>query len=135
MAQLLRFTGNPLFRLACLASALFAIVQLFWLGSKPIAVNLFNPPWDKVAHIATYLTFCLLLWLAAGLRRKIDIVIIIACISVADELHQIWLPGRSADWHDLMADTIGFVIFWLIASSFAKLLNAMTIEPSSTRSD
>jgi VanZ family protein len=135
MQPLLRLTGNPIFRLACFASALFATSQIFWLGAKPVAVNLINPPWDKLAHSFTFLVICFLLWFATGMLRRLSVICLVAGVAAADELHQLWLPGRSAEWHDLMADALGIAIFWSIAYCLTKVLNAASIAPSSTRSD
>lgn len=135
MRHLLRLAGNPIFRLACLISALFAISQLFWLGAKPLAVNLINPPWNKLAHTVTFLVICFLLWFATGMLRRLGVICVVAGVAAADELHQLWLPGRSAEWHDLMADAVGIAIFWSIAYCRTKIPNAATIAPSSTRSD
>lgn len=135
MQQFFRLTENPLFRLACLAAALFSIVELFWLGAKPIAVNLISPPWDKLAHIATYLTISLLLWFSAGLTRRFGVVLAVVCIALADESRQAWLPGRHADWQDLAANIAALVIFWIIAACYTKHVSAMTTAPSSIRSD
>ena len=135
LQKALIFPTNPFFRSACFAAAIFAIIQLFWLGSKPVGVNLFNPPWDKLAHVATYLTICLLLWCGTGLRRRIVVVFVIACVASADEVHQLWLPGRSADWNDLAADAAALAIFWLITTIYLRYVSAMTIVPLSIQSD
>lgn len=111
------------------------IINLFWLGSKPVAANLTTPPWDKVAHIVTYLVICLLLWFVAGLKRRFDVIVIVACVAAVDEVRQQWLPGRTADWYDLAANAAALVIFCLIAMFYQRHANAMSIEPSSTRSD
>ena len=111
------------------------IFNLFWLGSKPVAVNLFSPPWDKVAHVVTYLVICLLLWSAAGLRRRFNVLIVVACVAVADEFRQMWLPGRHAGWTDLAANAAALVIFCLIATFYQRYANATPIVPSSIQSD
>lgn len=85
---------------------------LFTLGAQPIAVGLFNPPWDKLAHVVIFA----LLGCAAGLASGLHGWFRVACcvggaltLGVADELHQAYLPGRSASWADLAADAAGGV--------------------------
>ena len=130
-----RVVANPFFRLACLAAASIVIVELFWLGAKPIAVGLIPPPWDKLAHVTTFLTISLLLWLGAGLSRRFGIMSAVLVLACADELHQTWLPGRSADWQDLAADIFALILFLAIATAYSKFTSATTTVPSSIRSD
>ncbi len=135
MKQFIRLTTSPLFRIASLVAALTVIVELFWLGAQPIAVNLIAPPWDKVAHVATYFTISLLLWFAAGLYRQFSIVAIVILVACADEFRQGSLPGRHTDWQDLLANVAALIIFWFIATAYSKFVSAMTTAPSSAQSD
>jgi len=61
-------SDSRIFRLACLAAALFVIVSLFWAGEKPIAVGLFPGEVDKVAHFAIFGLIAALMW-CGRLRR------------------------------------------------------------------
>lgn len=135
MHLVFRLIANPFFRLACLAAALISIVEIFWLGAKPVAVNLIPPPWDKAAHLATYLTICFLLWFAANLSRQFYVVLAAFCVASADESRQAWLPGRHADWQDLAANVAALLIFLIVASTYSRFVNATTSAPSSVRSD
>ena len=82
-----------------------------------------NPPLpggmsDKLAHASGYVVLGALLAraVAKGLFRPLSAVA--ACVSVAiavlygasDELHQYFVPGRSADLRDLLADAVGAVV-------------------------
>ncbi len=126
---------NKLARYLCLAVALMAITQLFWLGSKPIAVGLIPTPWDKLAHFVTFFSIAILLWLSCGLRRQLEIVAGGILVSIADETHQLWLPGRTAEWQDLAADAAALAAFWLVAIFIAHFVSEVTIAPLSARSD
>lgn len=126
--------SRPL-RCLCLAIAITAITQFFWLGSKPIAVNLIPPPWDKLAHFATFFSIAMLFWFGFALRGRFAIVLAGALLSITDEIHQLWLPGRSADWQDLAADAAALAAFWLVAYLWARFVSEATIVPSSARSD
>jgi VanZ family protein len=50
--------------------------------------------------------------LPARVTRRTAIVTLIITVGygATDELHQLWVPGRSAEWHDLYADGIGAAI-------------------------
>lgn len=94
-------------------AALFVVstaVGLFTLGAQPVAVGLFPPPWDKLAHLVTFAAIGGASGLASGTRswwRVACCVIGAVAIGSMDEVHQIFLPGRSASWGDLAADATG----------------------------
>ena len=97
-------------RVAAAIAFLIAGTGLFILGAQPIAVGLFSPPWDKLPHVGTFA----LIGCAAGVASGSQGWLRAACcvtgalaLGVADELHQLYLPGRSASWADLLADTVG----------------------------
>ncbi len=129
------FVKNRPVRYLCLAIAITAITQLFWLGAKPIAVNLIPPPWDKLAHFLTFFSIAILFWFGCGLRGRLAIALGGMLISIIDEVRQLWLPGRSADWEDLAADAAALAAFWLVALLIARFVTEASIAPSSVRSD
>ena len=101
---------SRIFRLACLASAIFLIVSLFWVGAKPIAVGLFPGQLDKVAHFATFGLIAALLWLYFQRSHPLLVIAIVSATGAADEFHQQFLPGRSASLEDLAADIIAAIL-------------------------
>ena len=101
---------SRIFRLACLAAALFLIVGLFWIGAMPIAVGLFPGSLDKVAHFATFALIAALLWLFLQRSHPLLVIAIVSAIGVADEFHQHFLPGRSASMEDMATDVFAAVV-------------------------
>ena len=101
---------NRIFRYACLAGAFFLVSCLFWLGAKPVAVGLFQPPLDKVAHFATFGLLASMLWLSILRGRPFLVIALVSVVGAADEFHQIFLPGRSAGLDDLAADIFAAVV-------------------------
>jgi VanZ family protein len=100
---------NRLFALAVLLSIAF----LFIGGAQPEAAGLIKPPWDKLAHVTTF--FALALLLALGFVLPIwQIVGISLVMGVADELHQLWLPGRTTDLLDWLCDVGGVLLAVLV---------------------
>ena len=93
--------------LILLSALLFSI---FVLGSHPASANLFAPPVDKVVHMGVFAL------IAASLRAIWPnlywpfVLLITAGIGLADELHQLLVPGRQAGWDDGVADIIGAAI-------------------------
>jgi VanZ family protein len=93
-------------RAVCLTLAALIVLNLFYLGGKPVAVGLFPAPWDKLAHVALYGALTLLLWLGAGGRMMFTVIAAVIVIGGLDELNQAGLPGREADGADFAADVL-----------------------------
>jgi VanZ family protein len=91
-------------RIAAAGLACLAVVYLFWLGRSPGAVNLFEPPWDKVAHFTVFAGITGLFAIGLGARGAFPAMLIVWVVGLADELHQATLRGRSADWSDWLVD-------------------------------
>ncbi len=108
------------------ASALAAVLLvagLFVGGAQPMAVGLFTPPWDKVVHASLFGVLATLLAVALrgahllhgrnaiGMSQALLWAALLALmVGGADEIHQLWLPGRSAGWDDLLADATGIAL-------------------------
>lgn len=97
-------------RVAAAIAFLIAGAGLFILGAQPVAAGLFSPPWDKLAHIGTFALIGCAAGVASGSQGWTRVAYCVAgalALGVADELHQVYLPGRSASWDDLLADAVG----------------------------
>lgn len=95
--------------LAALTVALSAAV-LYVGGAQPVAVGLFPAPWDKLAHLLTFAVVGMAAGLASGMRGwRMALCCVAGALLVGgmDEIHQMFLPGRSASWSDLAADAAG----------------------------
>lgn len=95
--------------LAALTLALSAAV-LYVGGAQPVAVGLFPAPWDKLAHLLTFSVVGMAAGLASGMRGwRMALCCVGGALLVGgmDEIHQMFLPGRSASWSDLAADAAG----------------------------
>jgi len=97
--------------------ALFGIVAfvlgLFIGGAQPVAVGLFPPPWDKLAHIVAFGSLAVLVEFALRPRMWLFFALPLL-VSALDEIHQIWLPGRSAGVDDWLAGAVGVTLAWLL---------------------
>lgn len=83
---------------------------------------------DKIVHFATYLILSALLNLTLLYQNKNDLLkskhtvsafIIVSIYGALDEIHQGFIPGRSQDIFDWLADTIGalagvFLLLYLL---------------------
>jgi len=90
---------------------------IVWLSSQshyPGGIQL-PPPLDKVAHLAVFAALGWVLDLALqqnrpGLplyRRHLVVFLAVACFGATDEWHQLFVPGRSCELGDWVADTLG----------------------------
>jgi VanZ family protein len=113
--------------------ALAASGILFVLSSVPIRQPL---PWrylDKAEHGTAYLLLGLAYFnagSAAGRRRGWRVAVgtwlAVVAYGVSDELHQAFVPGRSADVADVLADAVGGALgvlaaLWMRAGFLRRL--------------
>lgn len=118
-------------RALCLAAAGAITCALFLGGGQPATAGFIAAPWDKVAHFAVYAAITVLLWLAAGGRAPLAVIAVVIAIGALDELHQLNVPGRTADVMDFLVDAVGAaaagtVMLWLEGGSgpFGRMLRA-----------
>ena len=83
---------------------------IFWLSNSPDArggasLLALLPYGDKLAHGTAFGVLGALLYLASG---RVGVALVLAVLyGASDELHQSFVPGRSVDALDLLADTLG----------------------------
>jgi VanZ family protein len=68
--------------------------------------------WDKLQHTAAYLLGGVLAAHAVRPSRRwaVLVVAIVSLYGVSDEIHQAFVPGRSSDVFDWVADTTGALL-------------------------
>ena len=101
-------------RVACLVAFALVLAQLFLLDEPPLVRELKDFVWDKSLHAMAFGSFALLLWFGVGYRSPIGNCFAIAAVASLDEIHQIFIPTRSADILDVVADVIGAAIVTFI---------------------
>lgn len=84
-----------------------------------------NPPagfTDKHVHAAVYAGLALLVfralsrgWMRLGAGIALGTTVLTGLYGASDELHQYFVPGRSCDWRDLVADVTGAAVASAIA--------------------
>lgn len=96
--------------------------SVLWAGGILVATSIPGsalPPMspfagaDKVVHFAMYGVLAVLVGraIAMGEGRNVWMALaVIALMAAGDEWHQQWIPGRSADVHDWMADVAGAIV-------------------------
>lgn len=79
-------------------------------GSHPAAAQAIAVPWDKLVHIGVYALLSCAIGFASGRHGFTGMAIGFAgamLVGLADEGHQMFLPGRAADVDDLIANAVG----------------------------
>jgi VanZ family protein len=90
-----------------------AIFYVSSLSDPPVPANS-----DKSLHWLAYLGLAVLVVraLVRGLRRRVSLgaaaaaIVITVAYGATDEVHQTFVPGRTGDVYDLMADAAGAVV-------------------------
>ena len=83
---------------------------------------------DKVAHMTIYGVLAFTAFYAFGSRlrqlhpRLIPLLVILICTlyGVSDEFHQSFVPNRSPDVFDVMADSTGAVLVCIISTAYLR---------------
>jgi VanZ family protein len=69
---------------------------------------------DKVVHFSVYGLLGTLMVRALGVRRWGRAILIVSLFGASDELHQHFTPGRSMEFADWVADTLGAMVAVMI---------------------
>jgi VanZ family protein len=97
----------PWIRAACLLAFAAFLVQLFVLDEPALVERLVNLTWDKLMHALAFGGVAALLWTGLGCDAPFVTWVLVTFTGAADELHQVFVPGRHADVLDLLADMTG----------------------------
>lgn len=82
------------------------------INSKDCIVKKYVKPVRKSAHFCVYLILGLLVMNCFNINKKYIIYSVIICLlySISDEIHQMFINGRSAELLDVFIDTTGSFI-------------------------
>jgi len=97
----------PALRIACGVAAAAMAIQVIFLDEPRFAVAIVNATWDKAVHFTYFGTMCFFLWIACGRRWELAVWAAVLFIGAVDETHQAYVPGRSSDIKDWLADGLG----------------------------
>jgi VanZ family protein len=102
---------------------------IFYLSSRSDPLPFLPPAFfqqDKLLHAAEYAVLGALLVPAlrlAGVRPRLALlgaVLLASAFGASDEIHQSYVPARSADAADWAADTVGAAIGASLAAAFLR---------------
>lgn len=110
---------RPLWRV--LLALMLAVIT--WLALSPAPPETMNTGWDKANHALAFgaLAFSAVWALWQRPRQWVWLVLALLAYGVFIEIAQSFLPPREADWHDVVADSVGIALGLLAAWPVAVL--------------
>ena len=102
------------------------MLAILVLALMPTDVPIPSTGWDKSNHLLAFFVMALL-----GLRaypgRTMAVLTGLVAYGVLIEVLQSFTPNRSAEWQDIVADSVGLVVGWgtqLLGRQFIRSLRA-----------
>lgn len=129
-------TDNSALRAVSLVLAILWMGMIYYLSAQPAIATLMTfPGEDKLFHAAVY-GLLGILFLGAfrqggrGYRRPILVLAILLAVlyGITDEWHQSYVPGRTPDITDVIADGIGATIGVFLANWILVRLRSRPVE-------
>lgn len=114
-------------------------IILFILTSLPSGMAITTDISDKVNHFGAYGLLSVFLYLNLHFQNKLKLfskypgiftLLIASTYGLLDEIHQMFVPGRSAEFLDWVADFSGSLIAVLITGYLIKKFKQNEIEKS-----
>jgi VanZ family protein len=114
----------PIDRFVCLAAGGGIMLALLFVGAHPVPQG-----WDKLAHFACFSVITALLWRGTCGRAPLAVLGAVLAFAALDEVHQIFMPMRSAEFLDFVADAAAAVAVCGVLFVRRKTLCAESSEP------
>ena len=119
--------------------ALFYALLIFVVSAIPSLTppNLGFVLQDKILHFIEYSLFSFLLFLAfftSGRQFLKKNFLLLSCLigiayAVTDEIHQGFVPGRSSEFWDFVADSLGIIVVQLCVWLYLKIKKNRQTSP------
>ena len=99
------------------------LAVITWLALSPAPPKTVDLGWDKANHALAFasLAFVAVWAVWPSPRQWAWLVLALLAYGVGIEIAQSFLPPREADWHDVMADSIGIALGLLAAWPIAVI--------------
>lgn len=102
------------------------ILRFFINNPSENVINTFETIIRKIGHLSEYAILGILAYntlSAYNVKTKKLMILISFCFlyAVSDEIHQIFVPGRAGRWYDVLIDTIGAYLGYIICILFSKI--------------
>lgn len=118
-------------RAAALAAAVVHVVVLY--SPRAPAVGSSGIRWDLLVHVAVFAAVALTARRAGVGLRTVTVVLVVEAL-VSEAVQALWLPGRTGDVTDLVADAVGIAAgLWAAAALARRALHVPTRSPGRGR--
>ena len=131
------------YHLAALGWALTIFIVSSIPGNELPEVDIVN--FDKLVHLGVYALLAFLVYLSFRHQMRYPMLFRLAILSAflacafyggTDEIHQLWIPGRTCDIWDWTSDTLGAALGVLVGWYFERWLGGpSSSQGGSTTSD
>jgi len=101
---------------------LLLIVAVSYLALTPQPPAGVDLGWDKLNHLAAFMALALAAWLGFPASRSTRLVVLCALLAFGGliEVLQSFVPGRSSEWGDLLADAVGIASGAIVAAALLR---------------
>lgn len=114
--------------------AVLWMILIFWLSSIPDLPSnkffLLDFIFKKTAHVIEYTALFLLWFKALGNKNPFQAIIFSMVYAFTDEIHQLFVPGRTGRLQDVGIDSIGMIIFAILIVKFDLWKTLLSPHPT-----
>ena len=114
----------PIDRFICLAAGGGIMAVLLFVTSHPVPQG-----WDKAVHFAVFSAITALLWRGTCGRAPIAVLLSVIAFGALDEVHQLFVPTRSAEFLDFVTDAAAASAVCVVLFMRKKTLCVESSEP------
>lgn len=108
------------YRALAFAAVAAIAFQLLLLPEPAFAERIIEATWDKAVHASVFGGVAFLLWAGFAGRGAVLVALLVVLLGALDETHQMLVPGRDPDLHDLYADGMGAVAVLLFLEAITS---------------
>jgi VanZ family protein len=107
------------------------VLAIGWLAFMPDPPRSADTGWDKLNHVLAFTAVSACGWMAWGTARHQTAAVVLGALTYGAfiELVQARIPGRSGEWADLLADTLGIAIGIGVGMAVAAAISRRRLTP------
>jgi VanZ family protein len=109
---------------------LLLVVAVSYLALTPAPPERLDTGWDKLNHMLAFTALAFSAYLGYPAHRGTRLLLLFALLAFGGliEVLQLFVPGRSSEWGDLLADSIGIACGAVIAAYVLRAVSALSLR-------